>query len=348
MNSIVRLCAGLPAIACLVFVAGCDAHDKVVAEVNRVPITETLYNERVQGVTAFPQGMSLDAGGLTMVNMIRDQLTEQLAAKTHAVPSEEMVNAATDYQLRMDPKTNADIMTGKVSRDDLRRQKKYELEAFGIGTNGDKPTDQELDTTYEEFKNRPEFHVKAAYTVKLLQVPDDATGRRVIADLKQTGDFKGAAQKLLSLTAVVAATAGKEQTLMSDQLRPELLQALRKLKPNEITPEPVAIKYSDPQQPTAPPYVYAVAQLKKMEPERALSKIDVNFLLAPLVLKKTHPDWIEHYRRELADFTRKSQIRIALQRYENLVDTFVRPVANAESAPRPAAGGEAPQPGSSR
>ena len=345
MNSMVRLGAGALAIASLWLLAGCDTQKGSVAEINRERISADDYYSRALSVTSIPDGFNTDAGGVTIINMIRDRLTDQLARKHNAVPADEMVNAAVEYQIRMDPNTNAAVTAGKLSREDLVRQKKFELEAFGIGTNGDKAAEQDIEKVYDEYKDKPDFRVKASYTVKILRVPDDASGRKIIPMLKQTGDFRGIAQKVLGMPALDAANAAKEQRLPADPLPPELRQALEKLKPNEITPEPVAIKQANPQQPLASQFVYAVAQLKSKEPERQLSKVEMRTLLAPIVLQKSHPEWKEHYRRELADFTRQSQIRVSLQKYEGVVDAFIRPLANMEASGHPTVGMPTPQPG---
>ena len=346
MTSIVRLSAGAAALASLVLLAGCNTSQKVfVAEINGEPITADEYYARVLSVTNIPESFNTDAGGVTMINMIRDRLTDQLARKHNAVPTDEAVNAAVDYQMNMDPTTNAQVTAGKLTREDLLRQKKFELEAFGIGTNGDKASDKEIDKAYEEYKDKPDFRVKAAYKVKIIQVPDDATGRKIIAELKQTGDFKSAAKKALGMPDMDAANAAKDQKLLADQLRPELREALDKLKPNEITPAPIGIKIANPQQPLAPQFVYAVAQLKGKDPERVLTKSELRFLLVPVVLQKTHADWKEHYRRELADFTQHSKMHVGLAKYESLPDSFVRPLANTEANGHPTVGMPTPQPG---
>jgi hypothetical protein len=336
---------GAVAIAGLLLLAGCQPQRKIVAEVNNESITDEDFYSHVETVTEIPAELNTDAGGLTMLNMIRDRLTEQLARKYNAVPSDETVSSVMQYEQRMIPNTRAALAAGKVTLEDLKRQSRFQLEQFGIGTNGDKPNDLDMAKAYDEYKGKPAFLQKSAYTIKILRVPDDATGKRVIADLKQTGDFKGAAQKVLNAPPAVAASAGKEQVLDADQVPPDLKQELDKLKPNEITPEPVAVKIPNPQQPMVTQTMYFVAQLKGKEGERVLTKDEVRFLLARIVLEKTHPDWQVHYQKELADFTRKSQIRVALQRYENIVDTYVRPLAEAEASGHPTTGMPTSQPG---
>jgi hypothetical protein len=345
LNSIVRLRGAAIAIAGLFVMAGCGPQEKIVAEVNDDTIKEDEYNSRVQMVTAIPETIATDAGGMTVINMVRDKLTEQLAKNYHAVPLDETVTAAADYQARMDPMTSAGLAAGKLTREDLKRQKKFELEAFGIGTNGDKPNEQDVDKAFEDLRNKPDIRIKPSYLIKILRVPDAGIGSRAITELKQSGDFKSVAQKVLGLSALDALGAGKEQTLSAEQCPPELRQALDALKPNEITPTTVEMKISNPQQPASSQTMYAVAQLKSKEPERILSKAEVRFLLVPVVLQKTHPDWKDHYRMELGNYTRKSKIRIAIPRYEGLADTFIRAQANANSMPRSQTAPGSPQPG---
>ncbi len=346
MNSIVRLGASAAAFAGVALLAGCNTSDKVtVAEVNQETITSEEYYPRVMSVTTIPDGFNTDAGGLTMINMIREKLVDQLARKRNALPTADTVSAAVEYQIRMDPNAFNAIMAGKLSRDDLQRQKKFELEAFNIGTESAKATDQDIDKAFEENKDKPDFRVKANYTVKILQVPDDATGRTIVAELKKTADFKAVAQKSLKMSEIDATNSSTERRYLAEQLPPELRQALDKLKPNEITPMPVGIKNSNPQQPLAAQFVYAVAQLKSRETEHMLNKSDLKFLLSPLVLQKTHTDWKEHYRKELADFTNKSKIRVSLAKYEPLVGTVIRPLATMEASGHPPVGMQAPPSG---
>jgi len=331
----VKLRAIAAAAVGFVLLAGCEPHgETIVAEVNQDTIKESEYNNRVQSVTSIPENLNLDAGGMVMVNMIRSLLTDQLAQKYHAVPSDERVTAAVDYQIRMDPVTNAGIASGKLTKEELRLQKKNEQEAVGIGTNGEKPTEQEYDKAYDEYKNKPELNMKASYTVRILQVQDDQSGRKAIAELKKTGDFKGVAEKMLGMPAPDAERESKERTLVAEQLLPELRQVMDTLKVNEITPEPVAIHIANPQQPLNPQVVYAVAQLVGKEPAHVLTKNEARFYLEPIVLQKTHPDWILHFRRELADYTIKSEkhIRIAIPKYAGLAESFVRPIATAEAS----------------
>jgi hypothetical protein len=242
---------------------------------------------------------------------------------------------AAEFQIRSDPNTAAAISAGKLTREDLMRQKKYELEAFGIGTNGDKASEQDIQKAYDQPDVKQLLHFKTAYTIKAMQVPDMALGMQLIAELKKTGDFKAAALKIPGITPTDAASANKEQTMIADQMRPELRDALDKLKPNEITPTPVAIHVADPQQPMNGQTIYAIAQLKSVDKERTLPMNKVRYLLEQVALSKTHPDWQTHYRRELADYTNKllqaGKIRIGIKRYENLVDSFIQPLAEKET-----------------
>ena len=298
MNSIVRLAAGAAAIASLALFAGCSPQKTFVAEVGGEEIPADDYYKRALTVDTIPQQLVgvTDAGGVAMLNMVSAALTDELARKRNVVPSEALVNAVVDYQMRTDPITSAQIAAGRRTRDDVVRENKYNLEAIAIGTDGEKPSEQDINKAVAEYKDNPEYKIHASYTVKYLPVPDDTIGRQVITMLKQTGDFGAAAQKFLGARASQVANLGKEQKLMADQIPAELRAALDKLQPNEITPEPVGFN-QNPNQPLASTIVYVVAQLKSKEAERPLPASELRLLLVPVLLQKSHPDWKNHYRQ---------------------------------------------------
>ncbi|HLJ56900.1 MAG TPA: peptidylprolyl isomerase [Chthonomonadaceae bacterium] len=336
LRPMARLCAGAASLTLLGLLSGCTSQDKdVVAWVGNEPIRKEEFYPRVMAVSEIPQGFTSDAGALTLVNMIRDRLTDQLAAMHHAQPTKDLVDQAVAYDVRMSPETEELMVRGRLTQKDLFRQKRYEMETFGIGTDGDNPSDADIDKVYEEYKNRPEFTFPASYTARVLEAPDDATARKIIADVKQTGDFKAAAMKFLNAPAMTAEIAAKERRLRATQLAPEQYQPLRdaleKLKPNEITSEPVAFKVPDPNQPLTSTFKYYVVQLKSKDPEQKLTKDEMMFLLRPLALQKTHPGWKEHYVRQLADYYKmvQSNIHIELPQYEGLPEAYIRPLVNA-------------------
>lgn len=336
MISIARASVTAVGVACAVVLTGCTQSRTVVAQVNNEEIPEKDYYERVLSVNTIPQGANLDAGAITMTNMIRDSLQHQLAVKMHADVSPEMAQQAAAYQLKKDPNTRAAVDSGRIAMTDLVRQKRYELETFRIGMNGDKAAEADVQQAYNDPKNKSYFEAPATFTLKILQYGDELAAQKGIDLLKRTGDFKAAAQAI-GMPAAAAAAADKEQTIPGDSRLPAPLKtALDALKPLEITPKPIALT-SNASSTAMPQTVYIVAQLRKKQEASVLPMNEVRFLLELMALQKTHADWQKHYQHELADFTMKSQIRIALPRYANLVDTVIRPAAteaqSGQSAP---------------
>ncbi len=317
LNPRFRFSLALCGVAALGILTGCQPEKKSVAVVNGKLILEEDFNKRVQSLTAasFQGGASMDAGGLTLMNMIRSELTEQLAAKSNAVPSSELVSSGVDYVMKNDPAVQAQFQTGQVTKDELLRQLTFTRELLGIGTNGAKVTDAELKAAYEGPDMGPTIIVKASYSFRALRVNDLAQGKTILEDLKKTGDFKKAAMSLKASEAQANAVA-KPLTMISDTVPKELKEALDKLQPNEFTPG--AIKVTDVNQQGVPQESYAIAQLIKKDPERKPSINEVKFLLENALMAKKNPEWEKHYRNVLAEFTNAAEIKITSERYKSL------------------------------
>ncbi len=308
-------------IATFGILAGCQPEKKAVVVINGKPILEEEFNTRVQGITSgsFQQGMTMDAGGLTMLNLIRAELTEQLAAKTNSIPAKEFISSGVEYALRNDPALMAQIQTGENSRENISRQFQYQSEMIGIGSNGAKVTAAELQAAYDAPDFAPYQKVKAKYAIKALRVPDAEKGMQILDELKKTGDFKKAAASL-NANEAQAESVAKPVTLIADSTPPELKVALDKLQPNEFAPAPVKIPAASAQ--GAPGDTFVVVQLIRKDPERVQTLNEVRFTLENDVLVKKNPDYQKHYRNLLADFTNKAEIKINLEKYKGLMEVI--------------------------
>ena len=333
----------LMGIAAFGILAGCQPEKKAIAVVNGKPILEEEYNTRVQGITAgsFQQGVTMDAGGITMLNLIRSELTEQLAAQSNATPTKEFIDSGVDYAVHNDPNLATQLQTGENSKENLARQLRFQTEMIGIGTNGAKISDTELKAAYEGADFAPYVVSKAKYSIKALRVPDMTQGTQILAELKKTADFKKAALSMKANEAQAEAVA-KPVSMPADSTPPELKAELDKLKPNEFAPTPIKVTGTNAQ--GAPGDTFIVAQLIRKEEDRKQTVNEVKFPLQNALLVKNHPDWQKHYLNLLAEFTSKADIKINLEKYKGLL-AEIRTQAKTELQTPVSPGGAAPPAG---
>src|SRR5437763_795137 len=74
--------------------AGCQPQQKIVATVNSTTIGEDDYVDRLQ--TASQLVPQLDAGGTTLIYMIREELTHQLTKRNKTPVTDEQVSHAVN------------------------------------------------------------------------------------------------------------------------------------------------------------------------------------------------------------------------------------------------------------
>jgi parvulin-like peptidyl-prolyl isomerase len=353
LSRVTALCA---AGCTLLSLVGCQGH-KIVARVNSIAINEDEFESRALRVTQIPQGMNTDAGGLTLVNMIKDSLTDQLAAdpKYHGVPGKDEVSRFLDALKKLTPQLVNAIRTGQRSEEETERQVRNSIEQFRIGTDGAVIDDKDLQEVYKDQISKGQFKIPTSYTLRLLLAPTQAAAQQALDDLKKTGDFKKTAQ-ILNLGPQEIATAGTPTVVIGKQPAP-MGDVLDKLKPNELTPAPVPVPL--PQQtPGLPPQtVYVIAQLISKETERVPSLEELRPITEQVALAKKFPQWKQHADQMLAEFTRRSSIVINYERYAPLLNAYILPQAQintpggaalppdtSSSGPPPAPEGQAQPP----
>jgi hypothetical protein len=333
LNCNQRLCAFALSGLLLQALSGCQPKNSVVASVNGVNISQDEYVEHVQTVdypTLSQVPAQLDAGGLTLVSMIQQELTHQLASKDKKTAvSDEQVEEYINSKIRNEPDTARQLELGRLSRENLARQVRFTYEQFSIGTDGAKPSDAEVQKAYDEQKdNRLKY--KTLYTVRMIPVTSIEKGNEVLQELKKSGDFRkaGEANGYPPLELIYL---NKNDFVTADQY-PELSTVLDTLKPNEFTPSPVTVMVTNRQNPTGPKLpAYVIGQLIKKDPERIPTLKEVRVLLEHQLVEQTHPeaDRRQHFASLLTDFTSKSQVQIYLKRYEPLSIIFTKQATKA-------------------
>ncbi len=319
-----RPALGVLAVAMLAL-PGCQGR-KVVARVNSETINEDDFTSRALRVDNIPAQSGLDAGGLTLVNMIKDSLQQQLAKSKGVVVTDDQVNKYITALERINPALVTDLHSGKVSMEDLVRQYRFEMSSFAIGTDNAKPDPKDVQAAFDEQKAN--LKVKANYTLRVLPLADLGKAQQSLDELKRSGDFKKAGL-IGGLTASQVVNVGKDTVIPADQAPPVLKEALDALRPTEFVKQPVLLQGPNGQT------VYVVAQLVDKQKERELTLDEIRPLLERFALAKKFPQWAQHAESESSNFILKSKenIQINIERYKPLRDKFVIP---QPTAPMPA------------
>ncbi len=339
------LACGVAALS-LSWLAGCQGH-RVVARVNSSPINEEEYMERVQRTTQMLP--NTDAGGTALVSIIREKLTTQLAAQKNAIPSEDAVRKLANYSRRSIPQLYDEINAGQLDESDFLNSVRFNLEEFGIGTEGAKATEAEVQEMYRTQKDLLAY--PDMWTVRLLQVPDPTSGQVILDQLKKDGNFANAARQM-GADPMQASAAGKAATLIASGPNmttlltdnPSLREALAKLNPNEFLPAPMTVQARNPQAPTSLQNIVILVQLVKRLPGKPVTLDETRPLIEQTVIAKKNPEWRQHKNQQLAEFTgKKSDIQINVKRYQPLLSTYILPQAegNAATGPNGTLGGGA-------
>ncbi len=330
-----------PALCCaalsLSILTGCQGH-KIVARVKTATVTEDEYFKRVQRVTPqmLPQGTDIDAGGITIIGMVKELLTSQLAADKKFTPSEQSIAQFEAYYKRSDPNIAEALQNGQLTEEDLNRGIKLKMEEFAIGTDGAHAEDKDLQAAYDEQKDQlkiPEF-----ITVRLLQAPDSVTAQQALDQLKKNASFKTIGTDLLHMPPQAAAAAEKGQTIRVDGILPELRTALASLTPGQFTDKPVEV-HPQNRSTGAVQTLFVIGQMVRKTKEYIPSKEEIKPVLEQIAVGKTHPDWKQHQQQALADFTRNavnnSEVQINIERYQKLLKAYILPIAENHTATAP-------------
>jgi hypothetical protein len=302
----------------------------VIARVNGSAINEDEYADRTERTSSIFQGT--DAGGTALVSMLRERLTSQLAARKNASPSDEEVRRYASYIRRTVPEVDDQIRLGRVSDNDLFTKARFNMEEFGIGTEGAKVSDKELQDEFNAHKADLVF--PEIWTIRTVRLQNPQQAAMVLPTLQQTGDFKAAA-RALGLTPQEAAASGSETSIVAKNAQPSIRQALDKLGPGQFASGPVSLEVRNPQFPGASQTVYFLMQLVRKTPAKPMTLDDARTALQQSLLVKTNPAWEVHKNQEMAEFTSKSDMQIYNKRYQTLVRNFMQTQAESYAATAP-------------
>lgn len=323
----------------LPLLTGCQPQT-IIARVNGKPISEQEFNAKVQRVkqSSFGQGQeqNMDAGGLTLFNMIQSMLIDQCAAdpSLKAVPSEDTLKAFANQVLRRYPNVTNSIKTGELTQEDVVSQIKSTMEMLAIGTDGVRPDDKELQAEYDKKKAENKIDYPTLYTIRMLVTADSAQARTVIDGLKKSGDFRSAAATL-GAPPEQAASAARATVYTQAQLPASVTRVLDTLTPNQISPDPIEFTPpTDPSNPQAPAPMprYMVAQLVAKDPGKTPTLGDIREQIVQMALEDKYPQWTQHAAVRIAEYTEKANIEIMVDKYKPLLAGVILPNAKRTAA----------------
>jgi hypothetical protein len=351
-----RFIARLSLTACaalgLALLSGCD-NQKVIARVKDQAITEKQIAERALRLTAtdLQSVGNLDAGGAALLSTIREKLSDIYCSEKGYQPAKEEVDKYVAYVRRRNPPLDAALQEGKIDPADLQREQKFLMQEVAIGTDGAKVTKEELQKEYNDTKTL--LSVPKFYVIRLLPLPDAAamppgvTADKVLAELKNSGDWRTAAAKL-GMPPQQAITSDQKRFLSQAAFDAATAAELDKLTPGKFTDKPIKIQFnSDPANPQAGQSAMIIGQMDSVIPAYTPTLDEVTFVLTQRILARKFQDFERHKNQVIAEYTSKANIQINSKRYEPLLDVF-RLQAQLNAAPptgTPMIQGGAPQGG---
>lgn len=345
----VRLALALGAGCALLWTAGCQGR-KIVARVHNEPVYEDEFFERaIQVPLTTQKSLDTDAGGLALVSLMREKLTDQAVAEKKYSIDKSDVARGIEFLVSSNLDLAVSIAAGKISRETLLHDYEQNLKQVALGSDGARVEEKALQESYNKYKDR--LVVEEQWAVRLLRTIDEQTAKQALERLKATqGNFQAAARipgvMLMSQTdparpVIIFATGPRAAQI---QQLPALRDALAKLKPNEFTTRPV--KVDDPQATSRgmPSTTYLVGQMAQKISKRTPTLDEVRPIVRQYSIQDTHPDWQRRFDEQTREFTRRHQAEIViyLERYKPLLSAYILP--KDEPAVMPS-GSAAPPPG---
>lgn len=334
----------------LLVLTGCQG-DKIVARVNNEPITEKELFTRALALRPNDVPPELEIGAAALVSIIRERLTRQLAREKDVMPDEKAVLTYVAYKKRIDPNLSVLMDAGRLNQEELINSTRYEMMNFNIGTDGARTDEKVLQEEYEKLRKpqpgRPgPLKLPEMWTIKTMPVPDATVGKTILEELKKTGNFQAAAQKLQ-----LPERAIQEQKVAIDNFGmnyPQAKAALQNVEPGKFADTPITLKITDPQTGMGRDITMLIQVIRK-DPEYTFSLDEVRTPLQQMILQQKNPQWLQRKDSLMAEFTKKTLdakgVQIYIPRYEYLINSYIKPMAEANLAtPGMARPGGAPPP----
>jgi parvulin-like peptidyl-prolyl isomerase len=330
---------------------GCGSSEKVAVRVNKDSITEAEFINRVKEVDAVSLAESAQRGGparageFAMQSIIRDRLILQAAAEKQVVPSEAQITSYIAYAKKYPAYPGAIGSSPFRSEEEWKRLARLQLAFHYLMFNPLNIQQDELNKTYEELK--PVLMQPDQYRLRVVDVSSEAKAKEALDALN-----KGVPFETVALTKSEdrdsASKSGDIGFIPDIPGMPEpILQAARKLKPNEYTKQivrAVVPARGAGGQPGAPTETrYFLIQLIEKKTGTLPPMEEVRFFVETSAVQKKDPNALQRAQAIVREFTAKSDIQINIKGYEQLGEQLkaaasgqLVPSAPLPGAPQPA------------
>jgi foldase protein PrsA len=324
MRRIGRLAAALLALALTSAPHAARAQispDATVAQVNDTPITAQEFYDRLQQLTGRDFVVSLnplrfipeDSGQIVMNSLIVEKLTLQLASKSNLLPSEADVNEALGRAKLQQPYAEL-IARHMLTENTLRNTIRVQRARLNLATEGVKISPEEVEAFYK--KHIGEYTIPERWTLSGILTRNSESLPQIAAALKAGTPFGDVAKKY-SEDPNTKDNGGKIGILTpeSPNLPDALKQAIRKIKPGQVT-DVVKIEMTlNPGQPPVPVWYYV--KLEADDPAKARPFEDVREdAQARALLEKA--GGLQVADKKLVAFRGASVIKVTAPGYESL------------------------------
>ncbi|MGC8668680.1 MAG: peptidylprolyl isomerase [Chthonomonadales bacterium] len=340
-------CKPLAAAIVALALVGCGHSQKVVAHVNNDVITEDEFNQRTRDVTAANLAPSLAPGGprgpakageFAMDSLIAEKLILQLAAERHCTPTDAQINAYIAFAKKYrDPRYTFMPYDPARSDADWYRDARYTVAFLNMVKQQAKITDADLKSIYDKYHTR--LREPDMYHLRIIDIREKDKALKALASLKKL-PFETVALTQ-SEDPVSGPRSGDVGFVAEQQIPGPVLQAVKKLKPGEYTPQIIPAKvnpWNVAPGPGAPVETrYFIAQLVDKKVGRIPTMEEVRPLLENAAIEQKDPGAVQRVQNALREYQQKARITINLKPYDALFEKTRR-----ASAQQPAATPSAP------
>ena len=310
------------AIGLIVAVAGCGG-PKVVARVNNETITEEEFYDRLRQVDAAELGASAQmrgpalAGEFAMQALLTEKVVLQLAAQKGATPTDAEIAGYMAFVRRFPQALGPNAQNPFRSEAAARRDARLQVAMRNLTAKPLNISAAELQDEYNRAKSS--LVEPRQYHLRIIEVASETKAKDALAQLA-----KGISFETVALTQsddpVAKARSGDVGFLPEPGIPPQLLAAIKKLKPGEYTREAVRVAAPSPPngQPASRAPHWFLAQVVEVKEPRQIPMEEIKYGIENAVVNKKDPNAAQRVSGLLRDFMKSAKIEVTLKGYEDI------------------------------
>jgi len=327
-GSIVCLAAALPSL-----LAGCKEAEKVVARVNRDTVTEKEFSERVRNVDAFSLWMSAQrpgwpnkAGDYAMRQVLLEKVLLQVSKEKGVAPTEAQVKAYIEFA-KKHPELAAPTARNPFRNDaDWLLYARPEVAIRNIAFKSITMTEDDIKKVYDDPQIQQVITQPERVRLTMFVANTEAKARAAAASLA-----KGVPIETIALQdsddPQTKQKSGDIGVAPVPALPREMQDALAKMKPGDVTKQPVRAELTpaglQPGQGSAPAVTrWFLFKLVERIPSTPLPAAEVRPFLEGQVLQRKNPQFAQYVQSTVREFVQKADIVVNLKEYEHVLQKF--------------------------